>query len=69
MGAERGNGIAATEFKARPTVASDAFGPLGAWRKYAAERGHFGTVHPALVYGGDTRFTRDGVDVMPWSGL
>lgn len=23
----------------------------------------------ALVYGGDSRFTRDGVDVMPWSGL
>jgi len=23
----------------------------------------------ALVYGGDTRFRRDGVDVMPWSGL
>jgi predicted AAA+ superfamily ATPase len=66
---ERGNHIAAIEIKSGPTVASDAFSALAKWRKYATERGHFGAIHPALVYGGDTRFTRDGVDVMPWSGL
>lgn len=66
---ERGNDIAAIEIKSGPTVASDAFGALAKWRKYASERGHFGAIHPALVYGGDARFTRDGVDVMPWSGL
>lgn len=66
---ERGQDIAAIEIKSGPTVASDAFGALNKWRKYATERGHFGHIHPALVYGGDTRFTREGVDVMPWSGL
>jgi hypothetical protein len=33
------------------------------------ERGNFSAIYPGLVYGGDTRFTRDGVDVMPWAGL
>ena len=66
---ERGHEIAAIEIKSGPSVAPDAFGPLNKWRKYAAERGNFDAIHPALVYGGDTRFTRDGVDVMPWSGL
>ena len=66
---ERGNDIAAIEIKSGPTVASDAFSALAKWRKYATERGHFNAIHPALVYGGDARFTRDGVDVMPWAGL
>jgi len=66
---ERGTEIAAVEVKAGPTVASDAFGNLNKWRKYAAERGRYSAIHPALVYGGDARFTRDGVDVMPWGLL
>jgi len=66
---ERGTEIAAVEIKSGPTVASDAFGNLNKWLKYATERGQFSAVHPALVYGGETRFTRQGVDVMPWSGL
>ncbi len=66
---ERGQEIAAVEIKSGPTVASDAFTALNKWRKYAAERGHFGAIHPALVYGGESRFTRDGVDVLPWSAL
>ena len=66
---ERGTEIAALEIKSGPTVASDAFGNLNKWLKYATERGQFSAVHPALVYGGETRFTRQGVDVMPWSGL
>ena len=66
---ERGTEIAAVEIKSGPTVASDAFGNLNKWLKYATERGQFSAVHPALVYGGETRFTRQGVDVMPWSDL
>jgi predicted AAA+ superfamily ATPase len=66
---ERGGEIAAVEIKSGPTVASDAFASLNKWRKYALERGHFSAIRPALVYGGQTRFTREGVDVMPWSGL
>jgi uncharacterized protein len=66
---ERGHDIAAIEIKSGPTVASDAFGALTKWGKYALERGNFGAIHRALVYGGSTRFTRDGVDVMPWSAL
>ena len=66
---ERGTQIAAVEIKSGPTVASDAFGALNKWRKYATERGSFSAIHPALVYGGEARFTRDGVDVMPWAGL
>ncbi len=66
---ERGQEVAAVEIKSGPTVSADAFSTLAKWRKYASERGKFGAIHPALVYGGDTRFTRDGVDVMPWSGL
>lgn len=66
---ERGQDIAAIEIKSGPGVASDAFGSLAKWHRYATERGRFGKVHRALVDGGDTRFTRKGVDVMPWLGL
>ncbi len=66
---ERGNEIAAVEIKSGPSVASDAFGNLKKWQKYAAERGSFSAVYPGLVYGGETRFTREGVDVKPWAEL
>ncbi|KNZ31356.1 MAG: hypothetical protein AD742_17465 [Methylibium sp. NZG] len=66
---ERGNEVAAVEIKSGPTVASDAFRQLDKWHKYATERGSFSAVHLGLVYGGDMRFTRNGVDVMPWSDL
>jgi uncharacterized protein len=66
---ERGNEIAAIEIKSGPVVASDAFGSLNKWRRYAAERGRYGTVRPGLVYGGEQRYTRDGVDVLPWGQL
>ncbi len=66
---ERGNEVAAVEIKSGPTVAPDAFRALDKWRKYAAERGTFSAIHPALVYGGETRFTRNGVDMLPWSQL
>jgi predicted AAA+ superfamily ATPase len=66
---ERGNELAAVEIKSGITVASDAFGNLKKWQKYAKERGDFAAIYPGLVYGGDARYTRDGVDVMPWHGL
>lgn len=58
---ERGGEIAAVEIKSGLTIASDAFGNLDKWRKYATERGRYTAVRPALVYGGQARFTRDGV--------
>jgi predicted AAA+ superfamily ATPase len=66
---ERGNELAAVEIKSGITVASDAFGNLRKWQKYAQERGNFSAIYPGLVYGGSTRYTREGADVMPWSGL
>jgi uncharacterized protein len=66
---ERGSEIAAVEIKSGITVASDAFGNLKKWQKYAADRGSFSAVFPGLVYGGEARFTREAVDVMPWAGL
>ena len=57
------------EIKSGISVAADAFGNLKKWQKYATERGNFSAIYPGLVYGGDTRFTRAGVDVMPWAGL
>lgn len=66
---ERGTEIAAVEIKSGPTVSADAFGNLKKWQRYAAERGSFSAVYPGLVYGGDTRFVRDGVDVMPWARI
>ncbi len=66
---ERGNEIAAVEIKSGISVASDAFGNLKKWQKYATERGSFSAIYPGLVYGGDTRFTREGVDVLPWLAL
>jgi len=66
---ERGGEIAAVEIKSGLTVAADAFSNLDKWRKYAARQGVYSAVRPALVYGGRTRFTREGVDVMPWASL
>ncbi|OGB30352.1 MAG: hypothetical protein A3F78_09515 [Burkholderiales bacterium RIFCSPLOWO2_12_FULL_61_40] len=66
---ERGDEIAAVEIKSGISVASDAFGNLKKWQKYATERGSFSAIYPGLVYGGNTRFTREGVDVLPWSSL
>jgi hypothetical protein len=66
---ERGNAVAAVEIKSGITVAGDAFGGLRTWRRYAAERGRFGALHLGLVYGGEQRFVREEVDVMPWAEL
>ncbi len=66
---ERGTEIAAVEMKSGPSVASDAFGNLKKWHKYASERGQYSAIHLGLVYGGDERYTRESVDLMPWADL
>ena len=66
---ERGTEMAAVEIKSGITVASDAFGNLKKWQKYAQERGNFSAIYPGLVYGGETSYIRDDVAVMPWHGL
>lgn len=66
---ERGTEIAAVEMKSGLNVASDAFGNLKKWHKYASERGNYSAIHLGLVYGGDKRYMREGVDVMPWADL
>ena len=66
---ERGTETAAIEVKSGITVASDAFGSLKKWQKYAQERGNFSAIYPGLVYGGETAYAREGVSVMPWHGL
>jgi uncharacterized protein len=66
---ERGNELAAVEIKSGMTVASDSFDNLVKWQKYAKDRGNFSGIYPGLVYGGATRFTRQDVDVLPWSLL
>lgn len=66
---ERDGEAAAVEIKSGITVASDAFSALRKWHRYANERGGFRALHLGLVYGGEARFVREGVDVMPWSAL
>lgn len=66
---ERGTEIAAVEIKSGITVASDAFDKLKKWQAYASERGNFSAIYPGLLYGGEARFMREGVDVMPWMRL
>jgi predicted AAA+ superfamily ATPase len=66
---ERGTEIAAVEMMSGPSVASDAFCNLKKWHQYASERGQYSAIHLGLVYGGDERYTREGVDLMPWADL
>lgn len=66
---ERGPDIAAVEIKSGITVASDALGNLKKWHRYASARGSFAAIHLGLVYGGEARFVRESVDILPWSGL
>jgi hypothetical protein len=53
------------EIKSGATVASDFFAGLDYWRDQLAHA----TLHPWLIYGGDTRQTRDHGTVLPWSDL
>ena len=66
---ERSNELAGVEIKSGITVSADSMRSLNLWRKYAQASGRFSGVFTGLVYGGDTRFQRDSVDVLPWSNL
>jgi hypothetical protein len=55
--------------KGKGLVVSACFRQVVHYSDYATERGRFSALHLGLVYGGDTRFTREGVDVLPWSAL
>ena len=66
---ERGNALAGVEIKSGITVSADSFASLRKWHKYATERGTFSAIHRGLVYGGESRFTREGMEVLPWSAL
>lgn len=57
------------EINSGVSVAPDALGGLHRWQRHAAQRGRYSAIHAGPVYGGSERFTRDGVDLMPWSGL
>lgn len=59
------NGIQAVEVKSGATVAGDFFAGLDYWSSKLAGR----TVHPWLVYGGETAQNRNAGTVLPWSGL
>ena len=61
--------VAAIEIKSGIAVAADAFSNLQKWQKYATGRGNFSGIYSGLVYGGNARFTRAGLDVMPWGCL
>ena len=66
---ERGNELAGVEIKSGITVSADSVRSLNLWRQYAQASGCFSGIFTGLVYGGDTRFTRDSADVLPWSKL
>jgi len=62
---EEGAKLAAVEVKAGATVAADALRGLTRWRKIAGSA----AAKTVLVYGGNKRQTRSGVDLIPWREL
>jgi predicted AAA+ superfamily ATPase len=58
------NGIA-VEFKSGSTIAADFFDGLDFYRQHLPNL----TLQPWLVYGGETRQTRERATVLPWSDL
>lgn len=66
---ERANEIAAIEIKSSPQVAPDAFRPMQLWQKYAQARGTYTDIHLGMVYGGNSRYTRENTDILPWHML
>ena len=66
---ESAQGLGAVEIKSAPAVASDAYRSLKAWQKYAEPSTAASSTYSGLVYGGDDRFMRGGVDNMPWHQL
>lgn len=63
--ADQGQSLLPVEIKAGSTVAADWFRPLACWRTLAGDAGGA----PWLVYGGDQRQQRQGVEIVPWAGI
>jgi uncharacterized protein len=66
---ERGAEIAAVEIKSGVSVAGDALSPMRLWKKYAEQRGSYTAIHLGMVYAGQQRYAREGVDILPWHQL
>lgn len=62
---EQGQALAGIEIKSGSRVASDAFGSLRKWQRYAGAL----ETHLGVVYGGDEEFQREGVSILPWGDL
>ena len=60
--AEHADGLMPVEIKSGATIASDWLTDLRAWVELAGSAAE----GPTLVYGGDRRQSRSGVDVLPW---
>ncbi|MBM4044619.1 MAG: ATP-binding protein [Planctomycetes bacterium] len=60
--ADHGEKLLPVEIKAGSTIAADWFEPLRRWQALAGAA----TEPPWLVYGGDQRQTRSGVEALPW---
>ena len=63
--AEHGQRLLPVEIKAGSTLASDWFEALKKWRDLAGDVAEM----PWLVYGGDQRQRRDGIEVLPWQQI
>jgi uncharacterized protein len=63
--ASRGEQVIPIEVKAGSTVAADWFGPLHRYCVLAGDT----AMTPWLVYGGDQRQQRGGVEVLPWADI
>ena len=57
--------LAGIEIKCGSRVASDAFGSLRKWQRYAGAL----ETRLGVVYGGDEKFQREGVSILPWSDV
>ena len=62
---EQGQALAGIEIKSGSRVASDAFGSLRKWQRYAGAL----ETHLGVVYGGDEAFQREEVSILPWGDL
>lgn len=63
--AERAGRLCPIEIKSGATFASDWLGNLNKWRKLAGDV----SGAPQLVYGGDSDWKEDAVDVLPWRAV
>jgi uncharacterized protein len=66
---ERASEIAAVEIKSAPSISGDSLKNIHLWRSYAERSMKYTNIVSGLVYGGDTRYTRENVDILPWHML